>query len=312
MRKVIMILLALVLTCASCVHKDLCYTHPHTQDVKVEFVWDKVADANPEWMNVILFSEDGYGSHMYQLAGRDGGYIKLQPGRYKAIAYNGDTETIHYYGTESFEDFYLTTRYTKVLASSFKVKADAPKAPDTEDQDALIEPERIYSNNVVDIEIVSNPVGEQKIVFYLDESTMDIEVTILNAVNLKYTLGQSGSLSGLSSGVYLGRNEVANDNTIFPFDVEKTDETTLHGKFVSFGHCPINKKEHVLTLYVTLGDGQGYMFTWDVTDQMENAPDQKHIKIVLDGVPIPKPIVNGSGFHPDIDDWFNEEIEIHM
>ena len=48
------------------------------------------------------------------------------------------------------------------------------------------------------------------------------------------------------------------------------------------------------------------------TKQVQSAPDPKHIVIVVSGLEVPKPIVNGSGFRPKVDDWQTKEIEVGM
>ena len=37
-----------------------------------------------------------------------------------------------------------------------------------------------------------------------------------------------------------------------------------------------------------------------------------NVHILLDGLSLPKPIDNGGGFNPDMDEWDIEEIEISM
>ena len=65
-------------------------------------------------------------------------------------------------------------------------------------------------------------------------------------------------------------------------------------------------------VYAILNDGKKYSFTYDVTAQIHEAPDPKNVHIVLDGLPLPKPIDNGGGFAPTVDDWNTEEVEISM
>lgn len=31
---------------------------------------------------------------------------------------------------------------------------------------------------------------------------------------------------------------------------------------------------------------------------------------MLDGLPLPKPIVNGGGFHPTVDEWQNVDVDV--
>ena len=43
---------------------------------------------------------------------------------------------------------------------------------------------------------------------------------------------------------------------------------------------------------------------------VDNAPDQRHVHIIIDGLDLPEPIENGSGFDPSVDDWEVVEGEI--
>ena len=78
-----------------------------------------------------------------------------------------------------------------------------------------------------------------------------------------------------------------------------------------------NSLLHLLTIYAILADGSKWYYTNDVTDQMHDSSsstptDDNHIYIELDDLPVPKPIVNGSGFQPTIDGWQGVEIEVGM
>ena len=73
----------------------------------------------------------------------------------------------------------------------------------------------------------------------------------------------------------------------------------------------------MLTVYVILADGSKWYYTADVSGQMHRngqgtGDDNNSITIELDELPIPKPIVNGSGFQPTIDGWQGIEIEVDM
>lgn len=45
---------------------------------------------------------------------------------------------------------------------------------------------------------------------------------------------------------------------------------------------------------------------------MHSASDPRHVDIVLDGLPLPKPIQNGNGFHPDIDEWQTVKVDVTL
>ena len=63
-----------------------------------------------------------------------------------------------------------------------------------------------------------------------------------------------------------------------------------------------------------------WYYNINVSDKMHvSGPDpsgpaghKEEIQIEVDGLPVPKPIVNGSGFQPTIDGWQGVEIEVSM
>lgn len=49
----------LVFLLASCEHKELCYDHSHTVDVRVVLDWKNAVEASPSSMRLYLFPQDG-------------------------------------------------------------------------------------------------------------------------------------------------------------------------------------------------------------------------------------------------------------
>lgn len=47
-------------------------------------------------------------------------------------------------------------------------------------------------------------------------------------------------------------------------------------------------------------------------EEFRNAPDPRNVHIVLDGLTLPKPLANGSGFRPTVDDWQEVEVPLRM
>ena len=100
-----------------------------------------------------------------------------------------------------------------------------------------------------------------------------------------------------------------------PFDAvtgkdKDGEKTVITGGLLTFGHKTGNN--HTLTVYAVLADGSKWYYTYDVTDQIHSAPDPRNVHIVLDGLPLPKPIVNGGGFQPEVEDWQTVPIDIEM
>jgi hypothetical protein len=94
------------------------------------------------------------------------------------------------------------------------------------------------------------------------------------------------------------------------------DESTLVFHVRIFGHCPDVTNQHILTIYAILADDSKWYYSVDVTDQMhdedQNPDEDEEINIQLEDLPIPKPIVNGSGFQPTVDGWQSIDINVTM
>ena len=68
-----------------------------------------------------------------------------------------------------------------------------------------------------------------------------------------------------------------------------------------------NPDPHKMVFYVVMDDGAKYCYkdseNLDVTEQVHNAPDFRHVHLIIDGLNLPDPIENGHGFDPSVDDW---------
>ena len=78
---------------ASCEHKDLCYHHPHTVKIIVNFDWAFAPDADPTGMCLYFYPQDGGKPRRFDLS-KTGGEISINVGKYNVIAYNNDTDSI--------------------------------------------------------------------------------------------------------------------------------------------------------------------------------------------------------------------------
>ena len=65
---------------SSCEHKDLCYDHPHRQNVEVMFDWSADPEANPATMSLYLYPEEGGDPIRYEFTDKNGGNISVAAG----------------------------------------------------------------------------------------------------------------------------------------------------------------------------------------------------------------------------------------
>lgn len=280
----IVFMFILSLSFIGCEYKDLCYEHPHSMKVKVEFDWQKISIDQPRWMEVWLFPYDGGNALHFQVSDYEKGYIKVLPGRYKALCYNGDTDNIREENVNDFDTFLLTA--------------------------GDVQPERIVYSSIsfIDVRLTDE---EQVIRFTPEDGVMDVTVTIHNVCNLKSAMGLEGMLSGMTSGLYVGNSQCFEDNQTFHSEITKVDSATLRTQFICFGHCPERKQEHVFSIVVPLENGSNNAYYWNLTERMHDAEqDPRHIKIELDGLELPNDMGSESGMSTYVDGWQNVWIEI--
>lgn len=313
---IIALLTLLLLPLVACEHKELCYSHPHSGEVIVKFDWKNAPDADPATMCVYLFPEDGGEPLRYEFIGKDGGSINVPDGNYRAICMNSDKNTHSVVNIDDFGTFQVTTPVTSLLAGMTMQLApsraeSAPRVDGTEDERVAMQPDLLWTANVNTVHIVQSN-GVTKITFYPEVRVRRCTVEIRNVENLSSIEGISATITSLSGGYLPGIDMLSDDLVTVPFALEAATSTTIDGYFTFFGHCPDEKVEkHVLSVYAILSDGTGWYHHVDVTDQMHDpAQDPYHIRIVLDKLPLPKPIDSGGGFQPSIDDW--QEINIPL
>lgn len=332
------LLLSSCLAFTSCDYKDLCYDHHHLVSFRVLFDWSNVPDAQPEGMTVLFYNLEEPGSNPVRvdLPGREGGVVKLQPGYYRAVAYNSDTESILLRNGESWNTITAYTRGSSIEEGTMLSRGPIPRAAGTDDEDVILEPDMLYAcaGDPFRLKITDayttyddNKEGAGGIASYElysitlkpNQRVRKVNLYVTNVQNLNYSTQFGGALSTLSPSVVLcdgqlGDIPVSQAYTLFQ---SQSGDSQLETHFNIFGHCP-NLSEgiansHIVTIYAVLGDGTKWYYTVDVTDQLHDPvqnPDEYNLNIYIDGLPVPKPIVNGSGFVPTLDGWDEHVFEV--
>ena len=307
--------ISVILLLSSCVHKELCYDHPHTLDIEVEFDWSKAPDAEPKTMSLYLFPEDGGEAQRYEFVDHTRGKIRVLPGNYKAVCMNSDTRNIRFADKSHYESCTITTKDTDLMSglTSLGVRSSTPPmARGTEDERIVMSPDSIWTARMEDI--VADSLCK-KLTFTPEKAFETIKVTINNVENMQYLTAVNGALSSMSGGWMLGRNVLTDEKVTIPFNLEiNKSANTLSGELLIFGHCPDEDITHLLTIYCIMADGNNFYYTYDVTKQLHECEDAV-ITITLDNLPLPapKPGENtGGGFSPTVGDWHSVNIGIQM
>jgi hypothetical protein len=318
MSKRIPLLAVALLALTGCRYKPLCYDHHHWVNIKVVYHWDKDPDAKAEGMTIqfhdpnIAFVDEPL---RYDLPGMAGGTVRLLPGDWQPISYNNDTEAILFRGMNSIDTYEAYTRSSSLEeGTKMATRSPMPRAAGTENEPVILEPDMLWG-------VAGEPFtlhfgdSERTIDLYPAPLIRHVYITIRNVPNLQYTYGIGGALSGLAPSVFVASGELGEMCVTQAFEGDIVDGGTIRMHALFFGHCPHQVNTHILAIYAILADNSKWYYTVDVTDQMHDPvrnPDPYHVYIELDDLPIPKPIVNGSGFHPTVDDWVGEEIELTM
>jgi hypothetical protein len=218
------------------------------------------------------------------------------------------------------------TRVSSIEEGTQLSRSGMPRATQTENEPVILEPDPLWGASSeaftlkLDEKDVNGTIPTTVITMHPTSRVYEVTVNIHNVPNLQYT-GQIGAaLSGLAPSVYMVSGELGESLATETFVGSVVNETTIVMHVRIFGHCPRAHQgelnTHKLTIYAVLADNSKWYHTEDVTDQMhdwsQNPEDAEEIIINLKDLPIPKPIVNGSGFQPTIDGWQGIEIDVGM
>ena len=302
--------------------KERCYDHDHgvtdANILRVQFGWNEAPDANPATMRLAVFSE-GAQPVQVPFSGKAGGEVKLNDGAYSLIGYNSDTEVLGTRGDNwnDFEVYSLETQMTTV-SRLFATTRNVPKSRGTEEQPLVFEPDELWTSAVGNVTVHSQ--GVATVTMPMEVATCEYVFTINNVPNIEYITGAAATVSGMSGSWYPARGSSSDDQCIMPFEMQLQGGVRLSGKVRTFGHCPYHEEgdehQHQLTVYFELTTGQKYYYSFDVTDTLH---DGKHwfeggteTYIELDEIPIPKPLTNGTGLQPNVDEWMEVPIVLNM
>lgn len=299
-----------MLTLLACEHKDLNFEYAMTARVRVVFDWKNALEAAPATMSLYLFPQDGGKPQTYEFTDYRGDYIEVPFGQYKAVCVNSDTESVLYRNIDFFDRFEAYAQGGVMTLRS----AALPRTKGTANERVTQSPDPLYTARLDEV-VINSAEENQVVTLYPELSVARVRVTIRNVDNLKYLSADAitGALTGLSGGLLVGLNRTTTDPVTVPFKVESDGESTLTAEFLAFGQPGTSRQVNKLVVYAIIPDGSKNSYTFDVTQQLKSASDPYNVHIVLDGLPLPKPIVSGgSGFQPDVDDWEHVDVDVAM
>lgn len=309
----------------SCEHKELCYLHPHTGTVRVEFDWTESPDADVPTMSVYFYNAESGELVKFGTADADTGMsISLANGTYSVITYNSNSDAVYPGDVDNYYTHYLSTRQGAITEPSAGYNdaktSNVPRVPSASNETVRITADRMWGCAKADIQVQVAEGEVQTITLTPRELTCTYTYEIRNVKNLSSVMRMNAALTGMSGVLYMSTGMVAEEPVTLPLYSEWNDDT-IYGHFFTFGRNESDDIREFLTLYVWSTDGTqrsygttGTDATFDVTDQVENAPDPRNVNIVIDGLELHKsdPTSSDAGYQVTVDGWGDENHDIHM
>lgn len=311
----LMLSVALTVFMLSCQHKDIACPGLDAGDgIKVLFDWTSTPDAAPDGMTVIFFPLDADGRIWhFEIAGREGGRVKLPCGHYIVLAYNNDTYDIYFRDTGS-----ISTYEAYTLSASMP---DASSVP-LPDEPLRRQPDEMYSAMATDLHVTpcgityvssGRPEGDclkgcsQSVLrLYPRRITCRYTCMVEDVENISSIRSIEAVLTGMAPAETVADGVPCTGSVAVPFKMSLDGDDGLCGRFNSFGRNEGNG--NMLMLYVRLKNNDKKLFKVDVTSQAVNAPDPKNVLLKVRGLHLPEPEPSdttdvGGGFDVGVEDW---------
>lgn len=288
--------LAFVLTflLTGCRNKELCPQCEQEAGIEIKFDWSDVATV-PEGMTVLFYNMQNELIYTFNNVSPMGEIVRINAGEYHIACYNNDSEYVQWYDIANVDSLYVETRETDLLKISDKLPVEyIVESPDFLCGDVLLKKEILAYNTELQV-IFLKPIPLLSQYSY----------SISNIENAEYITKTTATLSGLSQRYYLSQPEHQNGIITMPFkeNTLTNQQQTAIGSMYNFGDYHILNQRNYLTLYIW-SKGGNFRAIFDVTNQVQNAPNPKNVNLVIDTkIVVPPPISGDDGLDPSVDGW---------
>ncbi|MDE7350013.1 MAG: DUF5119 domain-containing protein [Muribaculaceae bacterium] len=313
---------ALFLLTEGCTHRDLNDDAPTTiaDHVEVIFNWSKAPEKEANTMVLYLYSED-HEMMDYRFNNPDGGVIKTYGGPHTAVCHSNDDPYGHHLRNHhSHDDVEIYTDETAVLVGQNISTRGITRAKGTEDEPLRNTPSMIYGTHSrdVNLKVTSLP---QELELFPEELICRYSVEFVDVENLKSAdVRIDATISSLAGGYYPGRMEPTSEAVSHSFTLTADlDRSSLRSEFLTFGIPNGDELPHKICLYIALKNRTGGFYTFDVSDQVNKAPDPRNVKIRIYGLKLPElpddppaPPQGEGGVSIEIDSWDTFHFDIKV
>ncbi|MDE6334988.1 MAG: DUF5119 domain-containing protein [Muribaculaceae bacterium] len=304
---------AMFLLTEGCAHKELNNDAPTTiaENVEIVFDWSKVSSPQASTMELYLYS-DSHEVMTYSFNNRDGGLIRSYGGKHTAVCHsNDDPYALHVRNHHAHDEVEIYTDNTSTLVGQGISTRGLPRAPGTEQEPLRATPSMLYGTHHLNLNLKVSALS-QTVTLYPEELVCHYSVEFIDVENLQNAdLRIDACISSLAGGYKPGRMEATDEAVSHTFTLTAdNDMKSLHSQFLTFGVPPGEELPHMVCLYVALKNKTGNFYTFDVSDQVNQAPDPRNVNIKIYGLKLPElpddppdnPPVEG-GVSVEVDSW---------
>lgn len=244
-----------LLSLVSCEHKDLCYSHPHDQEVRILFDWSNIREENIPKVVAVVFRNEETNTVVEFALPPEGGIVMIPNGAYEFTAYN-----VGQYG-----NIFKETDAGKIVTTpvSRKLKGIYYEAPDF----LCLENLRVaLTDSETSRLITAKPIRRTARVDYRINGIERLE----KADAIYAVLSGCSAELELYTGCCVERHEDGIQHNIV-FEVDKWKQ---QGWFYMFGSgfTPENRRTsehvHILSIYAVYKDNKYKKLDIDVTQQI--------------------------------------------
>ena len=310
-----------LLLSSGCTHKDLNDDAPTTiaENVDVIFDWSKAPDNTASTMVLYLYS-DHHEVMNYWFNNNKGGIIKTYGGKHTAVFHSNDDPYIHYIRKQSSHDgIEIYTDETAVLIGQGISARGLPRAEGTEGEPLRFTPSMIYGGQQSDIDLKVSSLY-QTLTLFPEELVCHYSVEFVDVENIQSAdLRIDATISSLAGGYYPGLMKASSEPVSHTFTLTADiEQKSLYSEFLTFGIPDGEPRSHKIGLYIALRNRTGNFYAFDVSEQVNNAPDPRNVNIKVYGLklpelpPEPPTPPGGGGVSVEVDTWETFHFDIKV
>lgn len=280
----------LFLLTEGCTQKNLNDDAPSTiaGNVRVIFDWSNVPATQASSMGLYLYSDE-HEMMDYWFNNPNGDIIRAYSGRQTAVCHSNDDPYLHLVRNQyDHNEIEIYTDETAMLLGQGISTRGIPRAKGTEDEPLRNTPPMIYGTQDREINLRATNLP-QTLTFYPEELVCRYSVEFVEIENLKNAdLRIDATISSLAGGYHPGRMSATSEAVSHTFTLTADEQlNSLRSEFFTFGLPLGDELPHKICLYIALKNRTGNFYTFDVSDQVNHAPDPRNVNIRLYGLKLP-------------------------